>query len=105
MLDWAVLLIFSATYLRVMDGLPADATGWQRLWKGVGLVLLVLGATQIVGAASGGRDVLRPLQRLASGRDVIKAAALAWRPVQDIGQLDAALRDAHGKAVLLDFTA
>ncbi len=105
MLGWAALLIVSATYLRVMDGLPADATGWQRLWKGVGLVLLVLGATQIVGAASGGRDVLRPLQALASGRDVIKAESLAWRPVQDIDQLDAALADANGKPILLEFTA
>src|SRR6266446_5618033 len=105
MLGWAALLIVSATYLRVMDGLPADATGWQRLWKGVGLVLLVLGATQIVGAASGGRDVLRPLQALASGRDVIKAESLAWRPVQDIDQLDAALADANGKPIVLEFTA
>jgi len=105
MLGWAVLLIVSATYLRVMDGLPTDATGWQRLWKGVGLVLLFLGAVQIVGAASGARDALRPLQPLASGRDVIKAGSLAWRPVQDIDQLDAALADANGKPVVLDFTA
>ena len=106
MLGWAVLLIVSATYLRVMDGLPTEATGWQRLWKGVGLVLLFLGAVQIVGAASGGRDVLRPLQQLASGRDVVKAGSLlAWRPVQDIDQLDAALANANGKPTLLDFTA
>jgi thiol:disulfide interchange protein DsbD len=105
MLGWAVLLIVSATYLRVMDGLPTDATGWQRLWKGVGLVLLFLGAVQIVGAASGARDVLRPLQPLASGRDVIKAGSLAWRPVRDVDQLDAALANANGKPILLDFTA
>jgi thioredoxin:protein disulfide reductase len=105
MLGWAALLIVSATYLRVTDGLAADAGGWQRLWKGVGLVLLVLGATQIVGAASGGRDVLRPLQPLASGRDAVKAESLAWRAVQDIDQLDAALADANGKPALLDFTA
>jgi len=105
MLSWAALLIVSATYLRVMDGLPADASGGQRLWKGVGLVLLVLGVVQIVGAASGGRDVLRPLQPLASGRDVIKAESPAWRAVRDIDQLDAALADANGKPVVLDFTA
>jgi len=82
-------------YLRVMDGLPADATAGSAL-ESVGLVLLVLGATQIVGAASGGRDVLRRYKR-CMGRDVIKAESLAWRPVQDIDQLDAALADANGK--------
>ena len=73
MLACAALLIVSATYLRALDALASDASGCQRLWKGVGLVLLVLGAVQIVGAASGGLDVLRPLQPLTSGRDVFKA--------------------------------
>jgi thioredoxin:protein disulfide reductase len=105
MLAWAALFIVSATYLRVLDGLPADASGWQRLRKGAGLVLLVLGTVQIVGAASGGRDVLRPLQPLASGRDALAAEPLAWRHVQDVDQLDAALADANGKPVVLDFYA
>jgi thioredoxin:protein disulfide reductase len=65
----------------------------------------LLGAIQIVGAASGGRDVLRPLQPLASRRDVIKAGSLPWRPVRDIDQLDAALANANGKPIVLDFTA
>ena len=105
MLAWAVLFIVSATYLRVLDGLPADASGWHRLRKGLGLVLLVLGAVQIVGAASGGRDVLRPLQPLASSRDAVEAGSLAWRHIRDSDQLDAVLADANGKPVLLDFTA
>ena len=36
MLAWAALLIVGATYLSVLDALPSDASGWQRLWKGVG---------------------------------------------------------------------
>ena len=105
MLAWAALLIVGATYLSVLDALPSDASGWQRLWKGVGLVLLVLGAVQIVGAASGGRDVLRPLDRLASGPGASETGAPAWRGVQSIDQLDAALARASGKPVLLDFYA
>ena len=105
MLAWAAFFIVSATYLCALDTLPLDASGWQRLGKGVGLVLLVLGAVQIVGAASGGRDVLRPLERLASGPGASEMGSLAWRRVESVDQLDAAVAGANGKPVLLDFYA
>jgi thiol:disulfide interchange protein DsbD len=105
MLAWAAFFIVSATYLCALDSLPMDASGWRRLGKGVGLVLLVLGAVQIVGAASGGRDVLRPLERLASAPGASETGSLAWRRVESVDQLDAALAGANGKPVLLDFYA
>jgi thioredoxin:protein disulfide reductase len=105
MLAWAAFFIVSATYLCALDTLLMDASGWQRLGKGVGLVLLVLGAVQIVGAASGGRDVLRPLERLASGPGASETGSLAWRRVESVDQLDAALAGANGKPVVLDFYA
>jgi thiol:disulfide interchange protein DsbD len=105
MLAWAALFIVGATYLCALDTLPMDASGWQRLGKGVGLVLLVLGTVQIVGAASGGRDVLRPLERLASGTGALETGSLAWRRVESVDQLDAALAGANGKPVVLDFYA
>jgi thiol:disulfide interchange protein DsbD len=105
MLAWAAFFIVSATYLCALDSLPMDASGWRRLGKGVGLVLLVLGAVQIVGAASGGRDVLRPLERLASSPGASETGSLAWRRVESVDQLDAALAGANDKPVLLDFYA
>jgi len=105
MLAWAALFIVSATYLFALDTLPMDASGWQRFAKGVGLVLLVLGAVQIVGAASGGRDVLRPLERLASGPGTSETGSLAWRRVESVNQVDVALASANGKPVVLDFYA
>jgi thiol:disulfide interchange protein DsbD len=105
MLAWAALLIISAAYLRVFDALPDQAGGWARMWKGIGVVLVLLGAVQIVGAASGGRDVLRPLERLASGPVASETGSPAWRRVESMDQVDAALAGASGKAVLLDFYA
>ena len=105
MLAWAALLIIGAAYMRVFDALPDQASGWTRLWKGIGVVLVLLGAVQIVGAASGGRDVLRPLDRLALGAGAPETSSLAWRRVESIDQLDAALAGASGKPVLLDFYA
>jgi thiol:disulfide interchange protein DsbD len=105
MLAWAALLIISAGYLRVFDALPDQASGWARMGKGIGVVLVLLGAVQIVGAASGGRDVLRPLEQLASGSGASEIESPAWRRVDSIDHLDAALAGASGKPVLLDFYA
>jgi len=105
MLAWAALFIIGATYLCVFDPLPDQAGGWAQMWKGVGVVLVLLGAVQIVGAASGGRDVLQPLERLASTAGASQTGSLAWRRVESIDQLDAALADTKGKPVVLDFYA
>ncbi|MFT5349925.1 MAG: thiol:disulfide interchange protein DsbD, partial [Gammaproteobacteria bacterium] len=56
LLMWASLLIISAVYLGALDPLEAKAS-WQRLWKGLGLILLIYGAVLIIGAASGGKNL------------------------------------------------
>jgi thiol:disulfide interchange protein DsbD len=41
MLAWALLLIVPAIYLHALDPLPPHAKGWQRFWKGIGIVMLL----------------------------------------------------------------
>ena len=36
MLLWAALLIVSAIYMGALDAVEAAASGWRRLWKGMG---------------------------------------------------------------------
>lgn len=107
MLAWAALFIVSAAYLSVFDSLPANASGWRRLWKGAGVVLALAGALQIVGVATGGRDVLQPLAQLASrGESTASTAGKKnWIKVASVAELDAALVRAAGKPVMLDFYA
>ncbi|HRI18407.1 MAG TPA: protein-disulfide reductase DsbD, partial [Burkholderiaceae bacterium] len=70
---WALMilvgagLLVAAVYLKLFDRLADFAPGRQRLAKGVGLVLAVLGTTQVVGALSGGDNPLQPLRHLARG--------------------------------------
>jgi thiol:disulfide interchange protein DsbD len=45
MLAWAALLIVPAIYLHAVDPLPPHARGWQRFWKGVGIVMLPVSST------------------------------------------------------------
>jgi thiol:disulfide interchange protein DsbD len=103
MLLWAALLIGSATFLRALDSLPPNATGYARLWKGVGLMALVAGIAILVGALAGGRDPLRPLSGLA-GASASAEAPPKWTRVNSVTELDDKLRD-PGRPVMLDFYA
>ncbi len=106
---WAALLIVSAVYMGAIDALPADASGWRKLWKGTGLLLLVYGIVLIIGLASGSRDVFHPLKGIAltgeSGSG--HAAHLAFKQIKGVDGLNAALTEARsqGKSVMLDFYA
>lgn len=105
---WAVLLVGSAIFLRAIDSLPAQASAATRAGKAVGLLLLLVGIAQLVGALSGGSDVLRPLAHLRASADGTESGAVAGKPafriVKTNEELDAALAKANGP-VILDFWA
>lgn len=106
----ALLLIVSAVYIGALDRLDSSASGWKRLWKGSGLAMIVYGAVLLVGAASGGSDVLRPLYGVslfASGGTVEASQPLPFRRVKGLEALNQELQSASaaGKPVMLDFYA
>jgi thioredoxin:protein disulfide reductase len=108
MLLWAALLIVSAMYLSAIDPLPADASGWHRLWKGAGVISLLAGIALVVGALSGGRDVLQPLAGFKGGSNGAASATTAglkFERVANLAALDARIKQAAGKTVMLDFYA
>jgi thiol:disulfide interchange protein DsbD len=104
MLLWAALLICSAIFLHAIDPLPHGASGFRKLWKGVGVIALLLGVALLVGALSGGRDILQPLAtfRAAAGG---QSQALTFQRVRNLGELEARLAQARGKPAMLDFYA
>jgi len=103
LLAWAALLIVSAMYLRAIDPLPQDASGYARLWKGVGLIALVAGVALVIGALAGSRDPLQPLAglRAAGGAGT---EPVRFERVRTPEELDARLKTA-GKPAMLDFYA
>jgi thiol:disulfide interchange protein DsbD len=111
MLLWAVLLIGSAIYLHALDPLPAHASGWMRLWKGLGVVLLIGGLAIILGMLAGSRDLLQPLEVYKGGSGGVAMAAeqkgLAFERVKSVDELDTRLAaaKADGRPVMLDFFA
>jgi len=113
---WAALIIVSAIYMGAIDSLPRDetgrASGWKRLWKGLGMVLLVYGIIILIGVASGGRSLFQPLTGISMGGGIGNVAQqqvskLPFKTIKGIDGLDVELKAARaaGKPVMLDFYA
>jgi thiol:disulfide interchange protein DsbD len=102
---WATLMVVCAVYLHALDGLPPQASGWLRLWKGVGVIALICGIALLIGALAGSRNLLQPLAGLRGSATMDTGHALTFRQVKDIPALETALKRAHGKYVMLDFYA
>ncbi|WP_434735542.1 protein-disulfide reductase DsbD [Candidatus Accumulibacter propinquus] len=105
MLAWSLLLIVPAIYLHALDPLPPHARGWQRFWKGIGIVLLLLGAAMLLGTLAGSRDPLQPLSVLRGGTASADTRPLAFTRVRSLAELDSRIAAAAGQPVLLDFYA
>jgi len=109
MLGWAALMIVPAIYMHALDPLPAQASGWQRLWKGVGVALLIAGGAMLVGLLGGARDPLQPLAFLRGGAAAAasEAHAVKFERVRSVAELDQRLKaaGAAGRPVMLDFYA
>lgn len=109
------LLIVSAIYLGALDAIKEGASGWSKLWKGLGLISLVYGAILVIGATSGGQSLLQPLQGISTpqvassthGNNSNDAHSLTFKQVKGIDGLNAAIQQAvqAGKPVMLDFYA
>lgn len=104
---WAILLMVSAIYMGALETLKAEATGWTKLWKGTGIVLLVYGVILMLGVASGGQQVFQPLKGIAAGSSASQQQHLEFRQVKGIDGLNEALAQARAenKSVMLDFYA
>ncbi len=107
---WAALLIIPAMYLHALDNLPLDSiTGrshpWMRFWKGIGIILLVVGVSILIGAISGAKSPLQPLAGILANNQQVENNKLAFDRVKNITELNARVNAAKGKIVMLDFYA
>ncbi|GBL45660.1 cytochrome c-type biogenesis protein DsbD, protein-disulfide reductase [Sulfuriferula multivorans] len=106
MLLWATLLIASAMHLKAIEPLAVNASGWLRLWKGLGVITLLAGVALIVGVLAGGRDVLQPLSVFRGGAaSAAQATELKFTRVKNLAELDSKISQSNGKFVVLDFYA
>jgi len=108
MLLWALLLIVSAVYMGAIDAIKEGASGWHKLWKGLGFVLLLQGVLMLVGLAAGTTDPLQPLKGIGfSSGAAIQQQHLSFKSIKTVDELEreVAAASAAGKSVMLDFYA
>ncbi|MGB5486276.1 MAG: protein-disulfide reductase DsbD, partial [Lysobacterales bacterium] len=107
LLLWGALAIASGVYLGALESIPREASGWKRLWKSLGLVLLLLGAIEIIGAASGGDDWMKPLKNMRSSGQANSVEHVTFQRIKSLNDLDSAVARANqsGKPAMLDFYA
>ena len=110
---WAVLLIVNAVYLHALDNLPAHANNFAKLWKGIAVILLIIGVSLLIGALSGAKSIRQPFSGFNS--NIVSTAtdnnqqknesALAFNRITSIAELEKKLVEAKGQLVMLDFYA
>jgi thiol:disulfide interchange protein DsbD len=107
---WGLLLLVAGFMLRPFDSHNHSHAAAPRMWlkQALGVTALILGAMQIVGAASGGQDPLQPLSHWSRGgsaaNGVRSEGGPRFQPVRSVAELDQLLK-APGRPVMLDFYA
>ncbi|MSP27476.1 MAG: protein-disulfide reductase DsbD [Methylococcales bacterium] len=106
MLLWAMLLVLPSIYLSAIDPLPEHVSGWRKLWKGVGLMMLAYGVLLLIGVSMGNSNPLKPLQGFAMNTAQAAEQGSIFQRIR-ADELDAKLKQASadGKKVMLDFYA
>ncbi len=108
MVLWALLCIIPAIYLRALDPLPEVDSGWHKLWKGCGVVLLAYGLLILIGISAGNTDPLQPLKGLTMGRgESATDTTVNFKRITSLAELDheLAIAQQKGQWLMLDFYA
>ena len=108
MIFWGAFAILCAVFLNVFKASPEKLSIAQRFGKTFGIVLLILGLLELVGAASGGTNVLEPLAQFRAASQLSGGSGdekkVNFTRIRSGAELDRALQSAN-KPVMLDFFA
>ncbi|MCP4188399.1 MAG: protein-disulfide reductase DsbD, partial [Gammaproteobacteria bacterium] len=102
----AALMITSAIYLGALTNLSDDASGWRKLNKAIGVILLLYGVAYLYGAVSDSKDLLQPMRGSATTSQD-KSAHLEFRMIKGETGLQQALAESvrQQRTTMLDFYA
>jgi len=110
MLLWATLIIVTGIYMGALEHIKEGASGWHKLWKGLGLVFIIYGAIVMLGGLTGARNFNDPLHgsslTMGGGSSSVEKH-LQFKRIKTADDLKRELiaAQASGKFVMLDFYA
>ncbi|MBY0555913.1 MAG: protein-disulfide reductase DsbD [Burkholderiaceae bacterium] len=110
MLLWGAFAILCASFLRTGEALPAHAGLGAYSARALGIILLLIGLFELVGAASSGSNVLQPLAHLrgVASADRADSNGAAGAPrftrIRTVAELEQVLASTR-QPVMLDFYA
>ena len=111
MLLWAIFFMFSAVYMGALESLEVGKRSWNALVKAIGVLFLIYGALVFIGALSGSKSMLTPLDQFTSkgatvvGTTAVQQSKPQFKVIHSSAELDAILEANRDKTVMLDFAA
>jgi thiol:disulfide interchange protein DsbD len=106
MLLSATLLIIPAIYLHALDSIPEQQSNWSKLWKGLGVMMLIYGVLLLIGLSMGNTSLFQPLKGVG-GNATSKQEGVSFKRITSIADLEQNLEQAKNnqQIVMLDFYA
>jgi len=110
MLLWATLFIVVGIYMGALDAIKENASGWFKLWKGLGVVFIVYGVIVMLGGVTGARNFNDPMHgsSLTAGNGSgVEKQKLKFKYIKTADDLKTEIAAAQkaGKYIMLDFYA
>ena len=106
---WALLIFASGVYMGALTPIHENTTGWARLWKSLGLVMMLYASILIIGASSGNADYMHPLKgsMIHTSGGSTAPQHVAFERIKSLSDLNQKLVQAkeQNRPVMLDFYA
>jgi len=107
---WGAYLVGIAVYLGATQALDKDSSGWYKLQKSLGTILLIWGTLLLIGAGYGGYNIWQPLPKqthtVLEGDDkMVLSGALPFEDLKSIYAYEKKRKEAmaEGKPMILFF--
>ena len=106
LLLWGSLFIVSAIYLGALNTLTLSSNSYEKLSKGLGIIILIYGALLIIGGASGNQNVWQPLQGITSASIPAGQSqqGAKFKQIANLAELEQAIAQSN-QPVMLDLYA